>query len=242
MIQASAKSIETNKTVYINELFAKIAKKYDLLNNLMTFGLHNKWKEKTIKLALKEINTPAFALDLCTGTGDLAIILNKFSPETKIICSDNCNEMLEITKQKIKNLNLTNLSLESLDSENLPYPASVFDLITIGFGLRNLVNKEKCIYNIYKILKSPGVFACLDIAHPINHLWKKVYYFYFFNIIPLLGKYFAKNKEAYTYLPTSLLSWYKQEELQHLFINSGFKKAYFKNILGGAIAIHIAIK
>ena len=249
MIETQIKSTSKDKKIYVNELFGKIARKYDLLNNLMTFGNHLRWKEYAIKSALKEINSPNEALDLCSGTADLAIILNKYCPNTKITCIDNCREMLSIASTRINKLNTKNtntkkITLDLMDIENIAgqnQPSS-FDLITIGFGLRNITNKEKCIQDSFKLLRKNGVFVCIDLGHPINPIWSKIYSFYFFNLIPRLGEIFARDKEAYLYLTKSLLTWYKQEELKDLFIKYGFRKSYYKNILGGAVAIHIGIK
>lgn len=248
MTKTIIRSTNENKAAYVNEMFSKIAKKYDLLNNLMTFGLHKRWKKKAIKLALAELNhhssliTSPSSLDLCCGTCDLAIILNKLYPSFKITCVDNCSEMLDIARHKIENLKLKNISIQLLDSENLSFKSSSFDLITIGFGLRNLVNKEKCIEDIYRLLRDNSVFACIDLGHPTNIIWEKIFFDYFFRLVPILGKIFAGNKDAYTYLPNSLMNWYKQEELKELILKKGFKKCYFKNILGGIVAIHIATK
>lgn len=234
---------ENNKKSYVYDLFSKIATKYDLLNNIMSFGMHKIWKEETIKLALKENNSPKEAIDLCTGTCDLAITLNANNPNIKITCIDNCSAMLEIGKNKLEDLNLKNISTLLLDSEELPFKESSIDLITIGFGLRNLQNKEKCIEDVCKILKPGGVFACIDLGHPTNKIiFKELISSYFFKIIPKLGQLFAKNKEAYIYLTNSLSSWYTQEELKDLLLKKGFKKCFYKNIMGGIIAIHIAVK
>ena len=244
MITQDTKATLPNKAIYVNELFSKIAKKYDLLNSLMTFGFNYKWKEEAIKLALSEINNPTAALDICCGTCDLGIILSKTSSSINITCTDNCSKMLEIGRIKIEKLKLKNITLSLLDSEDLLsyFPKCSFDIVSIGFGLRNLVNKEKCIEDIYKLLHKNGVFVCIDLGHPTNYFWQKIFFYYFFKIVPTLGAIFAKNKEAYTYLPHSLVSWYTQEKLKNILLSKGFKKCYFKNILGGVVAIHIAIK
>lgn len=231
------------KAIHINYMFNKIAAKYDLLNNLMTFGYHHKWKDETVQLALKEISNAKNALDICTGTSDLAISLNKHSPNLNITCIDNSSKMLEIARVKINNIkNNISLILQDFENSNLPFKPQSFDLITIGFGLRNLLNKERSIEDIFKLLNYGGVFACIDLAYPENHLWQKLYFSYFFNIIPILGGIFAQNKGAYTYLTNSLTTWYKQEELKELILTKGFRKCYYKNILGGIVAIHIAVK
>ena len=225
-------------------MFNKIATKYDLLNNLMTFGAHYNWKREAIKLTLAESTNPQIALDLCSGTGDLALILNQYCPKTNITCIDNSNNMLNIAKAKVKKLNLQNISFSLFDFEKLSgeISQSSVDIITIGFGLRNLIDKEHSLENIYKLLKKGGVFTCIDLGHPTNTLWGKIFLSYFFNIIPKLGQIFAYDKEAYTYLPISLNSWYKQDELKNVILKTGFQKCHFKNILGGAVAIHIAVK
>ena len=233
---------KSDKAEYINKMFNSIAPKYVLLNMLMTFGQHYKWKEDTVKLALIELSHPANALDICTGTGDIAIILNKYSPSTKITCLDNSTNMIELARTKIKKLNLANTTLETNNFETTDFKRDSVDLVTMGFGLRNLINKEKCLEKIFTLLKTNGVFACIDLGYPSNKLWEKIYFNYFYNIVPRLGTYFAKNKDAYTYLPDSLKDWFKQEELKSLLLKTGFKKCYFKNILGGIVAIHIAIK
>lgn len=231
-----------NQDTYVQSMFRKIAGKYDLLNNLMTMGLHNKWKEQTIKLALKEKNDINNVIDLCSGTGDLALILKKLCPSLKIKCIDSCKEMLKIAEEKFKLKNYNNYEFLIEDIDNISLHNGTYDLITIGFGLRNLANKELCLEKAYNLLKSNGVFACIDLGHPTNILWKEVYYLFFFKIIPLLGHFFAKNKEAYTYLPNSLLSWYKQEELKNKLLSIGFRKVYYVNFLGGVVASHIAVK
>lgn len=232
----------TNKATYVNNMFSKIAEKYDLLNNLMTFGMHKTWKKDAIKLALNELSALDSALDLCTGTGDLALIINKLSPKTKIIASDYCTNMLNVLNKKIKKLKIKHIETKIEDAENLSYKTPAFDLITVGFGLRNIADREKCIENIYAALKPKGVFICIDLGHPVNYIWRKVFFSYFYNLVPKIGELFAKDKEAYTYLPESLKTWYDQETLKKLLLKKGFSRCSFKNIAGGAVAIHIAVK
>ena len=241
MSQIESKSIIEKKT-FINKMFAKIAPKYDLLNNLMTFGMHNAWKEEAVKLALSETDDPKFGLDLCSGTGDLSIILKKYSPNMKVTSADNCLEMLNIAQRKFEKLGLSDIELLDLDCENIKPSLGSFDLITIGFGLRNLIDKQKFLSIVNSLLKPCGIFVCIDLGYPVNVFWQKIYFFYFYNVIPILGKIFASDKEAYTYLPASLATWYRQEDLKKLMTKSGFKRCYFKNILGGVVAVHVAVK
>lgn len=242
MTQTLKKSTLENKTIYINEIFSKIALYYDLLNNLMTFGLHKKWKDKAIKLALEENPSPQSALDICCGTADLAILISNKSSTTKILAVDNCKPMLDIAKSKLSERKNNNIKLLEYDCENLDFTDLSFDLISIGFGLRNLTNKEKCIKDVHKLLNKNGVFVCIDLGYPSNPLWQKIYFYYFYKIVPRLGQLFAKNKEAYTYLPESLKTWYKQDELKDLILKTGFSRCYYKIFFGGVVASHIAVK
>lgn len=230
------------KAKYVQSIFKKIAHKYDLLNNLMTIGLHKKWKTITIKLALKENKNINNAIDLCSGTGDLALILKKLVPSVKIQCIDSCKEMLKIAKEKFRLHNYNNFELLLEDIDNLSLNNNSYDLVTIGFGLRNLINKELCLEKAYNLLKPNGIFACIDLGHPTNIIWKQIYYLFFFKFVPMLGQLFAKDKEAYTYLPNSLLNWYKQEELKNKLLSIGFNKVYYIDFLGGVVASHIAVK
>lgn len=243
MLETKVKNeVENNKQDYVHKMFSGIAKQYDLLNNLMTLGMHNSWKKKAIKLSLNEIEAPHTALDLCSGTGDLGLMIKQLSPNTKVLCVDNCKNMLSIAQDKINKLNLNNISTEISNVENLQFDNNSYNMVSIGYGLRNLVEKEKCLSEIYRILSPGGVFMCIDLGHPTNNFWGLIFNTLFFNVIPFLGKIFAKNEEAYTYLPLSLKSWYTQSELKDLILKTGFKKCFYKNVFGGATAIHIAVK
>lgn len=241
MALAYKRSTLEDKKVFVNKLFSNISRNYDLLNNLMSFGMHSSWKKQAVLLALKEKPNPKDCLDLCSGTADLAILINKLLPNTNITCIDNCKEMLDIARSKIESSRLKNLSLLYMDFEDIS-PSSSFDLITIGFGLRNLTTQEKSLKKIFETLRTSGVFACIDLGHIKNKIWKNIFYSYFFNIVPKLGKIFSGNEDAYEYLVNSLTTWHTQEELKELILKTGFRKCYFKNIFGGAVAIHIAIK
>lgn len=240
MTPTKTKSIIIEKSKLVNNMFNRIAKKYDLLNTIMTFGQHKNWKENAVKLALSELKHTETALDICTGTGDLLLTINKYCKNCKITGIDNSETMLDIAKRRINEIKNLSVRYENFEeSENIN---ERYDLITISFGLRNLSKQESSINKIYKTLNSNGVFACIDLGYPNNLLWRKVFFFYFFSIVPILGLIFAGNREAYSYLPNSLTSWYKQEELKTLLLNTGFKKCFYKNIFGGVIAIHIATK
>ena len=239
---ATENSIDKKKAFYINKMFSKIAKNYDLLNNLMTFGLHNVWKEEAIRYACKEGTDLKNALDLCCGTADLGLMLSKKLPPLNIKCVDNSLEMLSVAEERLNKEGINNIKLIQMDCEDLEFTSGSYDLLTIGFGLRNLIQREKFLQDAYTLLKPKGVFACIDLGYPSNYFWRSIYFFYFFHIVPRLGQAFAGDKEAYNYLPNSLSTWYKQEELKNLILQTGFEKCYFKNILGGAVAIHIAVK
>ena len=242
VVQNKSDLEKLNKPLYVKELFSAIAKKYDLLNTLMTFSLHNAWKTELVKLAMKEKSDIENVLDACSGTADIAIIINKYLPESKITCLDYCKEMLDVAAEKLARLNLNNIDLILSDLNSFAWTKHSFDLVTIGFGLRNIENREQALNKIYEMLKRNGIFACIDLGYPSNKFLEKIFFSYFFKTVPLLGQLFAQNKEAYSYLPNSLRQWYKQDDLKQLILKTGFKKCYYKNILGGVVAIHVAVK
>lgn len=237
---------DKNQNSEIVEMFSAISEKYDLLNNLMTFGMHKTWKEKSINLALKYLNNCPNncnnVLDFCCGTGDLTILLKKLKPQANIICSDLSKNMLELANSKFTKNRFNGIKIICENAEEIDHGKGIFDLAMVGFGLRNVNNKEKCLDAIYDSLRAGGVFMCIDLGHPINPIWNKIYSLLFNSITPILGMVFAKNKAAYTYLPESLNTWYKQDELRQLLLNKGFKECNVTNFLGGVVSTHIAIK
>ncbi len=230
-----------NKAEYINNLFSRIAAKYDFLNDLMTFALHRRWKRKLIAHASVNLRAGSRILDLCTGTGDIAETWLQETRAQEIIALDACRPMLaagyDRILKKFNNSFPSRLKMLEGDALNLPFPDQHFDAITIGFGLRNVSDLPKAMLEIKRVLKPNGIVASLDLGHPpvalISFFYKKIFLFF----IPMLGMIFANDRAAYKYLIDSLETWPSQKKLSEAFYELGFQRAYYEDLLLGAVAI-----
>lgn len=236
-----------DKESFIHNLFSRIAKNYDFINDLMTFSLHRSWKKQAVDHASSGefFADGAKVLDLCTGTGDLADIWIGHPQVGTVKALDSCAPMLESGYQKlVKKYNGAPPKLEMLEADamKIPYDDNSFDAVTISFGLRNVADPDSCIREIFRVLKPGGMFVCLDLGHPpvsiIDWLYKKV----FMRVIPFLGSGFARDKAAYQYLVDSLATWPSQRNLSKALYDFGFSRSYYRDIMLGAIALVVAEK
>ena len=234
-----------NKADYIKDLFSRIAKNYDGLNDVMTGSLHRQWKQRLVKHAAQNLSPNAKVLDLCTGTGDVADIWMQYPEVTQVHALDSCLPMLEAGMKKLSEKYQgvpPKLQMLEADVTELNYPHQEFDAVTISFGLRNVADADKCISEIYRVLKPGGYFACLDLGHPpikaVNWLYQNL----FLRLIPGLGAAFAGDKDAYQYLVDSLQTWPPQWTLSEAMYDFGFKRSYYRNIMLGAISLVVAQK
>ncbi|MDJ0625238.1 MAG: bifunctional demethylmenaquinone methyltransferase/2-methoxy-6-polyprenyl-1,4-benzoquinol methylase UbiE [Candidatus Caenarcaniphilales bacterium] len=225
-----------DNSTYVHAMFNDIAYKYDLMNDLMTFGLHRLWKQKVSKL----LNVPnkGIVLDLCCGTGDLTSIIVKQFPESEVIGIDFSEQMLEIADKRRKK---SNVKFIKGDISNLPFEDESIDGISISFGLRNVSNYRKCLKEIFRISKPNSRFVILDLSHP-KGLWDLLSKIYRFRIVPIIGNLIVGNKSAYEYLPNSIANYPNQEELCVMLKDSGWNEIEYFNIFGGVSAIHVAAK
>lgn len=182
----------------IQKMFASISKKYDLLNDVLSFGIHKLWRKKSVKLAQPQ--SDSYVLDIACGTGDFAFEFERFSK--KIIGLDFCEEMLEIARQKAIKRNSSVQFIQG-DALKLPFDNDQFDIVSIGFGIRNVDDVSKSIQEIHRVLKKGGRAVILEFGKPKNPLMRILYGFYSNYIMPLIGKLLANSKEAYTYLPVT---------------------------------------
>lgn len=236
-----------NKELFVHRLFSRIAGKYDYLNDLMTLFLHRAWKRSLVKHAaqgLQDLKSARVA-DLCCGTGDIAELWVKDPRVKEIIAIDSCAAMLQQGYTKLeKKYQGPPPKIHMVEADALAIPAedNSFDAVTIGFGLRNVSDLDLAIEEIYRVLKPGAFFASLDLGHPslpvIGWLYKKI----FLKFIPFLGSIFAKDKAAYQYLIKSLDTWPTQKQLTQGLYKFGFKRAYYKSLLLGTIAIVVAEK
>lgn len=213
----------------IKKMFDKIAFKYDFINNIMSLNTQYKIKQKCIELL--NINTGNNILDLCCGTGDLAILAKKDQPQCHITGVDFSEKMLEIAKRKSDKIHFL-----QADATNLPFEDNTFDIVTMGFGLRNIQNAEKAIEEVQRVLKPNGKFLHLDFGE--KNILSKIYDFF----VPLMSKTFTNNELAYSYLIESKKIFPTPKELIKDFENKGFKLNKRKDFLFGVISTQIVSK
>jgi demethylmenaquinone methyltransferase/2-methoxy-6-polyprenyl-1,4-benzoquinol methylase len=222
-------------------MFSDIAPKYDFFNDIISFGMHRYWKKFLVNKAdLKEGYT---ALDICTGTGDIAFELSKKVGQTgKIIGLDFVQNMLDIANKRAKDSNNNIVTFVQGDAMNLPFEDNSFDAVTVSYGLRNIPDIPKAISEMIRVTKKGGRIISLDLGKPKIPVYKDIYYFYFYKIMPFITSLFQGNKSAYTYLPNSLEEFPAQEGLIKIMKDLGLNDVKCYNFAGGASAIHVGIK
>ena len=227
----------TTKKNLVKSLFNEVSKKYDLMNDLMSFGLHRLWKKDLIQNidAIK----PSLILDLAGGTGDITKQLSKKFKQSTIINYDLSYEMIKKAKYRIKNKNLFFINGSA---ELISLPNNCIDLVTLSFGLRNFSNIELAIQECYRILKYGGKVYCLEFSPSYSKYIKPSYDFYSNKIIPKIGKLVAKNENAYKYLTDSIQSFYYNPELKNIFNKNGFFCYTEKKYLGGIAILNVFSK
>ena len=208
------KDSSLGKKEQVTQMFDTISGNYDDLNRVISLGIDVKWRKKVVALVAQK--NPENILDIATGTGDLAILMTKTSAK-KIVGLDLSVGMLEVGKKKIATQNLSDkIEMVVGDSENIPFPDNYFDAITVSFGIRNFETLEKGLAEIYRVLKPGGVFVILETSVPTKFPFKQGYSFYTKMILPLIGKIFSKDKNAYGYLSTSAANFPFGEKLNNI--------------------------
>jgi demethylmenaquinone methyltransferase/2-methoxy-6-polyprenyl-1,4-benzoquinol methylase len=207
----------------IEAMFDKIAPQYDKANSLMSMNLHKKWNAKLTQTALEK-ETKSY-LDLCTGTGEIAFNLMKDNHrDCEAFLLDFSDNMLQCAKSKAATLGFTRHRIHYLhaDAQTIPLPSESIDTVTIAYGIRNVQNTEKCVKEVYRVLRKGGLFAILELTQPKNHLMKLGHKFYMKALLPVVGKFIAYDKQAYCYLRNSIQEFLIPEELEKILKNNGF--------------------
>ncbi|AJC49477.1 bifunctional demethylmenaquinone methyltransferase/2-methoxy-6-polyprenyl-1,4-benzoquinol methylase UbiE [Allofrancisella guangzhouensis] len=223
-------------------VFHSVAAKYDLMNDLMSFGVHRIWKKQTISKA--SIRKGDKVLDLAGGTGDLAYkFCQLVGSQGKVVLSDINSSMLEIGKEKLTNKGCVgNIEYVQANAECLPFPDNYFDCITISFGLRNVTDKDKALASMCKVLKPGGKLLVLEFSKPIMPILAKVYDEYSFKALPFLGKIITQDADSYKYLAESIRKHPDQETLKQMMLTAGFDNVEYQNMTGGIVALHTGYK
>ncbi|UJH68180.1 bifunctional demethylmenaquinone methyltransferase/2-methoxy-6-polyprenyl-1,4-benzoquinol methylase UbiE [Allomuricauda sp. SCSIO 65647] len=234
------KGSSDGKKDQVTQMFDAISKDYDGLNRIISFGADVKWRKKVV--ALVQRKNPKTVLDIATGTGDLAIALGQTGAE-KVIGLDISAGMLDVGKEKVikKNLQKT-VEMVIGDSENLAYDDNTFDAITVAFGVRNFENLEKGLLEIYRVLKPSGIFVVLETAVPTKFPFKQGYHFYCRFLLPLIGRLFAKDRSAYSYLGESASVFPYGKDFNNILAKIGFIGIENKPQTFGAASIYVATK
>ena len=227
------------KSEHVGEVFHSVAEEYDLMNDAMSFGMHRLWKK--ILIELSELSEGSVVLDIASGTGDIPKLINKKFKSVSMHVTDINESMLALGRDRAINENFFhNCSFALTSGERLPYQDHTFDLVTVGFGLRNFTDKLKGLKEMRRVLKPNGVLLILEFSKPTNSFFSKVYDWYSFNIIPRLGSLLANNSESYQYLAESIRMHPDQETLRGMVLESGFTECKFYNLVNGVVAIHQA--
>tara|TARA_A100001011_G_scaffold232866_2_gene240888 strand:- start:1180 stop:1920 length:741 start_codon:yes stop_codon:yes gene_type:complete len=229
---------ELDKKKFVGDVFTSVAKNYDVMNDAMSFGMHRLWKKILVELA--SIGEEDFILDIASGTGDISKLISKEYPNTNIFMSDINYEMLDEGRNRAIDESFSrNCHFCQLSGEELPFKDNTFDVITVGFGLRNFTNKERGLKEMKRCLKKNGKLLVLEFSKPINPVFSKIYDWYSFNILPKLGSLLANDADSYHYLAESIRMHPDQDKLKNMMLTSGLSNCKFFNLLNGIVAIHI---
>jgi demethylmenaquinone methyltransferase / 2-methoxy-6-polyprenyl-1,4-benzoquinol methylase len=230
------------KTYRVREVFNSVARRYDLMNDLMSVGMHRLWKRVAIETAA--VRPGMQVLDLASGTGDLARAMARRAGSKGHVCLADINDqMLRVGRDRaIDAGELQGLSWCQCDAEALPYPDASFDRVTIGFGLRNVTRKEVALAEMLRVLKPGGRALVLEFSKPVSAPLEQVYDLYSFSVLPALGKVVTNDAESYQYLAESIRKHPDQDTLKQMMETAGFNQVSYQNLTGGIVALHLGIK
>ena len=228
----------TDKVQRVRGVFDSVAGNYDLMNDLMSGGLHRLWKRYTIDQAA--VRPGQQVLDLAGGTGDLARrFASIVGKDGHVTLADINHSMLTEGRRRLIDAGVAgNLSIAQVNAEDLPFASSTFDCITIAFGLRNVTDKEAALKSMYRVLKPGGKLLVLEFSKPTEAL-KPIYDLYSFRVLPTLGKLIANDEDSYRYLAESIRMHPDQETLKGMMEDAGFERCRFHNLTGGIVALHV---
>jgi len=223
-------------------VFHSVAAKYDLMNDLMSGGIHRIWKKFTIELS--GVRPGDTVLDIAGGTGDLSAKFARLvGPKGNVVLADINDSMLKVGRDKLTDKGIVgNVQFAQADAQYLPFPDNSFDCITIAFGLRNVTDKDLALKSMLRVLKPGGRLLVLEFSKPQHTLLEKVYDTYSFRILPFMGKLITNDADSYRYLAESIRMHPDQETLKNMMESAGFSECKFYNLTGGVVALHKGIK
>lgn len=237
------RTVETDqKADMVANVFHSVASKYDVMNDVMSLGIHRLWKRFTINCS--GVRRGQRVLDLAGGTGDLTAKFSRLVGDTgEVVLADINESMLKMGREKLRNIGvLGNVSYVQANAEALPFPDNSFDCITIAFGLRNVTDKDKALRSMYRVLRPGGRLLVLEFSKPVLDPLSKVYDAYSFHILPRMGQLIAGDAESYRYLAESIRMHPDQETLKAMMEDAGFENTTYYNLTGGIVALHRGYK
>lgn len=227
----------------IKNLFAAVARRYDFLNSLLSLSLDRSWRRETVKAS--DVSSTSKVLDVCTGTGELALAYaDKIGTEGFVFGSDFCFEMLAVGKQKVERQGRSHAfnSIEA-DTLTLPFADNSFDIVSVGFGIRNVSDIELGIREMTRVAEPGGKIVILEFAKPTNPIFRGLYYFYFMKILPFIGNCISRSPDdAYGYLPRSVMQFPDCDALKSVMEMCGLRDVTYIRKTFGIVAIHVGIK
>jgi len=230
------------KQAMVADVFHSVAAKYDVMNDLMSFGVHRLWKRFTIDMS--GVRPGNKVLDLAGGTGDLTKKFSKIvGPSGTVVLADINSSMLEVGRERLTNQGYVgNIEYVQANAQFLPFEDNTFDVITIAFGLRNVTDKDEALRSMFRVLKPGGRLLVLEFSQTKNPLLKKAYDLYSFTALPFMGKLVTNDSESYKYLAESIRMHPDQETLKGMMEDAGFNRVTYHNMTGGMVALHRGIK
>ena len=230
------------KQKLVANVFHSVADKYDLMNDLLSFGIHRLWKRFTIDCSV--VRKGQKVLDLAGGTGDFTAKFSRLVGQSgEVVLADINDSMLQVEREKLRNLGVVgNVNYVQANAEALPFPDNTFDCVIISFGLRNVTDKDKALRSMYRVLKPGGRLLVLEFSKPILDPLSKAYNFYSFNILPKIGEMVVNDGESYRYLAESIRMHPAQEPLKEMMLQAGFEEVSYYNLTAGIVALHRGYK
>ncbi len=232
----------SEKAGLVGEVFHSVANRYDLMNDLMSLGVHRLWKRFTLEAS--GVRRGQTVLDVAGGTGDLAAqFAERVGPSGKVVLADINSSMLEVGRGRLADRGIAgNVEFVQANAECLPFPADHFDCISIAFGLRNVTHVDRALASMFRVLKPGGVLLVLEFSKPVIRPLSRAYDVYSFSVLPWLGRVVAKDEASYRYLAESIRRHPDQETLKQMMGQAGFERVSYHNLAGGIVALHKGYK
>jgi demethylmenaquinone methyltransferase/2-methoxy-6-polyprenyl-1,4-benzoquinol methylase len=236
------KVYEAEKAQRVLRHFNSVARHYDFMNSLLSLGIHHFWKRSAVKMM--DLKTGDKVIDVCGGTGDLAILAARLIGSSgRVILYDINRSMINAGRHKVANSFLKErISYVQGDAEDISYADQSFNAALVGFGIRNVTHMEKGFREMYRLLKPGGKLMCLEFSKPTSVVFRRLYDFYSFYIMPLVGEIFAGNRQAYTHLPETIRLFPLPDELADILKQIGFSEVSYRRLSNGIAVIHLALK